>query len=131
MLRGFSATGLLFSLHQAHELFTAHFPGEEFLPRAPDPEEIIFFDEPTAEGAQTTGEGAHTTGEVSGEKVQQDDQKEMGAGAEAEANDEAGTEAVAGAEAEKSAEGEPAVTSEGETSPEAAAGTLTETADGC
>ncbi|XP_037071145.1 rab proteins geranylgeranyltransferase component A 2-like [Pollicipes pollicipes] len=42
------------AVREARELFSAHFPDEPFLPRAPDPEEIIFFDEP-AESVVTGG----------------------------------------------------------------------------
>ncbi|XP_043243163.1 rab proteins geranylgeranyltransferase component A 2-like isoform X1 [Amphibalanus amphitrite] len=52
------AIGFDAAVQEARDLFTAHFPGEEFLPRAPDPEEIIFFDEPNESvvtgGAQPT-----------------------------------------------------------------------------
>ncbi|XP_033218479.1 rab proteins geranylgeranyltransferase component A 2 [Belonocnema kinseyi] len=50
-----------FAVNQAKEIFKSMYPDEDFLPRAPDPEEIVLEGEeapgPKFEGDQTAGEG--------------------------------------------------------------------------
>ena len=52
------------AIEQAKEIYKGMFPGEEFLPRAPDPEEIAFGDEETTAEETSKEETAETNNET-------------------------------------------------------------------